>query len=144
MDKSSNITPILTGIVVVLLIYLFFHKPQPIIQEVVKVKRDTILVPAEPIVIENAVTRIRYVRDTIIVTKPFIAELDTIIKFDTVYMAYHYPENLMNLWIRKKPDSLFRDTIIITNTIPAERSIWTDILTHTTVGIISFLLGGIK
>lgn len=89
-------------------------------------KRDTVVIvkQAEPITIEKAKTKIVYTRDTIIQTQPFIAVVDTIIKRDTIFAKFDYPENSFDLWIRKKPDSTLIHTIYITKEIVKERPWW--------------------
>jgi hypothetical protein len=68
---------------------------------------DTVFIvkPAEPIVVEKVRTKIVYTKDTLIVTKPFIASFDTIIRHDTIRMSYSYPENSMSLFLNPKPDT---------------------------------------
>ncbi len=86
--------------------------------------RDTILqvLPAEPLIIEKAVAKVEYIRDTIIQTQPFIAHVDTIIKFDTIRLGYQFPENYFSFELRKSPDTL--KTEIITKEIQKKSRWW--------------------
>jgi hypothetical protein len=95
---------------------------EPRIQE--KWIRDTILqvLPAEPIIIEKSVAKVKYIRDTIIQTQPFIEQLDTIIKYDTIRLGFQFPENYFSLEYRKHPDTL--KTEIITRTIEKNPKWW--------------------
>ncbi len=90
------------------------------------IRKDTVLIikESEPIVIEKIKPKIIYKRDTMIETKPFVAVVDTVIKRDTVYAKYEFPENSFDLMIRKKPDSTMIQTIYITKEIMRERSWW--------------------
>lgn len=105
------------------------------------VKNDTVFVYQEPIVIKDKIASIKYVRDTFIITKPFEARIDTIIKFDTVFAMYRYPENMFDLVIRTKPDTTLKEKVIITNTIVKERPLWIDILSHTGAVLGGFYIG---
>ncbi len=68
---------------------------------------DTIYKYERPKIIEiqQAKPKIKYIRDTIITTKPFIAQIDTIVKKDTVQIFYTYPENLLSMKINQTNDS---------------------------------------
>lgn len=106
-------------------------------------KRDTVIVekPSEPIVIEKAVPKLIYKRDTIIETRPFTAIIDTIIKRDTIYAKYDFPENQFDFWIRKRPDSIVFHTIYITKEITRERP-WWEAPAYTGAGaLVGFILG---
>ena len=78
------------------------------------VKRDTVLktVNPQPLILEKVKTKIIKTRDTIIITKPFKAVVDTIIKRDTVFAKFEYPENLFSLSIKSKPDTIKTYSII--------------------------------
>lgn len=73
-----------------------------------KVIRDTIIqeIKLPPLKIVNIKPLIKYIRDTIIESKPFIATLDTIAIDDTVKMQYEFPENIFSLEVARKPDSI--------------------------------------
>jgi|DewCreStandDraft_4_1066084.scaffolds.fasta_scaffold02152_7 uncharacterized membrane protein len=80
-----------------------------------KIVFDTIFreIPSKPIILQKVKMQYEKVRDTIILTQPFIAKLDTIMDKDTVKAMYEYPENLLSLEIYKKPDSIMFQTITI-------------------------------
>lgn len=104
-------------------------------------KRDTIVEIrySEPIVIERAKTKIVYKRDTIIETKPFVATIDTIIKMDTIYVAFNYPEMTLDVIVKKQPDTLMHEKIFVET--QAKRAWWeipVSVLAGTVVG---YLLG---
>jgi len=81
---------------------------------IVKIKRDTILkkVKVKPLILEKIKTKIIHTKDTIIITKPFKAIVDTIIKRDTVFAQFEYPNNLFSLSIKSKPDTIKTYSII--------------------------------
>jgi hypothetical protein len=94
---------------------------------------------SDPIVIEKAKTKLVYKNDTVILTKPFVALIDTIIKTDTVFASYDFPDNNFNLLIKRKPDSTIVQTITITKEVMKERSWWETpayILGGTVVGFV--------
>ncbi|MBE2189332.1 MAG: hypothetical protein IAE98_07670 [Candidatus Kapabacteria bacterium] len=122
---------LLTGIVLLaisLLLCFYLGRSSKHCNEFTSVitKRDTVIIvkQAEPITIEKARTKLIFKRDTIIETKPFTAIIDTIIKRDTVYAKFDFPENSFDLWIKKKPDSTMVHTIYITKEIVKERPWW--------------------
>lgn len=139
---------LLTGIVLLaisLLLSFYLGKSSKHCNELTNVitKRDTIIIvkQSEPITIEKAKTKLVFKRDTIIETKPFTAIIDTIIKRDTVYAKFDFPENSFDLWIRKKPDSSVVHTIYITKEIVKERP-WWEVSAYTLGGtIIGFVIG---
>jgi|GEM_PF-4721215 hypothetical protein len=59
----------------------------------------------EPVVIEKVKTKIKYLRDTMIVTKPFEAKLDTVLRNDTISLSYIYPTNEFSMRYSKKADT---------------------------------------
>lgn len=127
MEKYKYIAG--TILILVMLVLAFFlgrstKHCEPITNTIVR--KDTVLIikESEPIVIEKIKPKIIYKRDTIIETKPFVAVVDTVIKRDTVYAKYEFPENSFDLMIRKKPDSTMIQTIYITKEIMRERSWW--------------------
>ncbi|HOV92822.1 MAG TPA: hypothetical protein PLC04_07075 [Candidatus Kapabacteria bacterium] len=106
-----------------LIILICNHKQiKTVIQE--KQIRDTIMqvLPTKPIIIEKTIAKVKYVRDTVIQTQPFIAHLDTVIKYDTIRLGYQFPENYFSLEYRKHPDTL--KTEIITRTIEQKPKWW--------------------
>ena len=81
---------------------------------VIQIKRDTILkkVKTKPLILEKVKTKIIYTKDTVIITKPFKAIVDTVIKRDTVFAQFQYPQNLFSLSIKSKPDTIKTYSII--------------------------------
>ena len=73
-----------------------------------KVEHDTVFtqIASVPLILEKVKTKIIYKKDTVIVTNPFIASIDTIVKHDTVHAEYEFPENIFSLNVRSKPDTL--------------------------------------
>lgn len=69
--------------------------------------RDTIVktVPREPLIITKIRPEIRYKYDTIIRVKPFTAIADTIVKYDTIFAKYDFPEHLFSFNIKTKEDT---------------------------------------
>jgi hypothetical protein len=72
---------------------IFPEKTSPEIRYVEKISRDTIEIvrQAEPLVITRTKVKIRELRDTIILEKPHVAELDTVLSGDTISAAYFFP-----------------------------------------------------
>ena len=124
MTNKDKILLISIFLNLLFLIFLICNRTsqEPIIQE--KQIRDTILqvLPAEPIIIEKSIAKVKYIRDTIIQTQPFIAQLDTIIKYDTIRLGFQFPENYFSLDYRKHPDTL--KTEIITQTVAKKPNWW--------------------
>lgn len=89
------------------------------------IKRDTIFkkVETKPIILEKIKTKIIRTRDTVIITKPFRAVLDTIIKRDTIFAQFEYPENLFSLSINSKPDTI-KTYSIIYKELKIQRAKW--------------------
>lgn len=102
--------------------------PERIYKQSTEIKRDTIVQvqPGKTIVIEKAVPVIEYQKewDTVIVTKPFIAKLDTIVKGDTVYADYSFPQNRFTVMLWQKPDSIYTYREYILNTIYVKDDWW--------------------
>jgi hypothetical protein len=108
------------------LAYLFFQKN--LIQraeEGFTQKADTIvkIVPSEPLIIERVKTKIIYTGDTIVQTKPFVAMVDTVVKQDTIFAKYEFPENLFSLNLRRSDDTV-RTVMIKTEIMKSESKNW--------------------
>jgi len=91
----------------ILLIFLLFNKNNidRKVQEIIKF--DTILIyKPQPIILEKIIPKIKYIRDTIITTKPFVARVDTVIKYDSIKIDYHFPENNIDLSIYRNYDTI--------------------------------------
>ncbi len=101
------------GIIIGGLIFYSFDLATNTSTSKLAIYRDTIykVITPEPIVIEKVQTKIKYIRDTIIQTKPFIASMDTIVKRDTIKCYYTFPENLISMRIARAQDTLITHTI---------------------------------
>lgn len=104
-------------ILILLLLYFIYNKDVSGSKEI-NYKIDTIvkIVPQKEIKIVESRPRIRYIKDTIIITKPFVAQLDTIIQRDTVFALFHFPENTMSINVRTSTDSIRMPQITIEKT----------------------------
>jgi hypothetical protein len=90
------------------------------------VKIDTIIkvIEKEPIILEKVRTQIIKQKDTLIQTFPFVAHVDTVIKYDTIKVMYEYPQNLFSLRISSRSDTLALQKMIITELIKVEKPWW--------------------
>lgn len=102
---------------------------------------DTVYIQRKPIFIKSK-AEIKYLRDTIIQTRPFEASLDTITtRKDTIQVKYLFPDAKFDLMLRLSQDTLKQKTIQ-TSAIEykkEDRPLWLDILSHTG----AFILGGL-
>ena len=107
----STFLIVLVLIIVILLLisvtYNFIsYTSAPIMKEIIKYDTIYKTVENEAIVIEKVKSRIEYIRDTLIITKPFIAIIDTVIKYDTIRLFYQYPENLFSMYVKQRADTI--------------------------------------
>lgn len=139
---------IYVSIIILLIIAYFIYLKKsskelinPIITE--KVIRDTVIrvETKEPIFITQVKPKLIYKYDTIYTSPPFIAEIDTVIKTDTIYMSYEFPENLFNLTIKYPLDSLILREITFTKTIQKEKEWWEIPLYIASGATLGFLIG---
>ena len=114
MNNTNTILTVILAIAIGL--SLFFvgrctKDPDRIVETKTEIVRDTIIniVQQPPIVIYKAKPVIEYQTDydTVIVTKPFIARVDTIIVRDTIHAEYTFPQNTFSMVLKRKPDSIF-------------------------------------
>jgi len=144
MEKYKYIFGLILLIIALLLCFLLGRSSKNCNDTVQTVlKRDTVIIvkQSEPIVIEKAKTRIVYTKDTVLLTKPFVAIIDTIVKKDTVFAKFEYPLNSFDLWIKRKPDSTMIQTITITKEVIKERP-WWEASAYTLGGaVLGFVLG---
>ncbi len=111
--------------------------------EVVKFDTIEIVMPVEKIVIQKAKPRIKILRDTIIETKPFVAEVDTIVKSDTVSAKYIFPENLFELQISRKADTFRIPQFVVAK--QDRKKDWLDKIGTFIVGVsLGYLIAKIK
>lgn len=111
-----------------------------------RIVTDTVIkiIKRKPIVINRVKTKIIYTRDTVIITKPFIASLDTILRQDTVSAKYQYPENLFSIAIRNRPDSIKVEQVTIIKTIEREQP-WWEVPAYILSGVATgYLIGAAK
>ena len=100
---------------------------------------DTTTKAKEPEVIIKYKPKIVYLRDTTIKTKPFEFKIDTILKRDTVYVSYRFPQNIFDMTIKSKPDTIINKTIKISIPVDKKEKWWKTpayILGSVAVGII--------
>lgn len=129
--RNDIMSILVAGLAVIIAVFVAFdmgrkmNKPDSSIKETV-ILRDTVTIiqPAEPIILERVKPRIVYLRDTIIETRPFIATIDTVIQFDTIYATYQFPNNIFDLRISPKPDTSRFYTVYITKEVKRERAWW--------------------
>ena len=144
MEKYKYIFVLILLIIVLFLTFLLGRSSKNCNDNVQTiVKRDTLVIIklAEPLVIEKAKTRIVYTKDTIILTKPFVSVIDTIIKRDTVFAKFEFPSNNFDLIVKRKPDSTVIQTITITKEVIKEKP-WWEASAYTLGGaVIGFVLG---
>lgn len=57
--------------------------------------------------------RITYTKDTILITKPFVSEIDTILNKDTLKMRYQFPENKFSFDFSRGLDSVLIEKMVI-------------------------------
>lgn len=140
-NTMKNTLIIIIIFLFIALIYLFNSKNNNINNQIIK--RDTVVkyIEHKPIKINNKKAKIKYIKDTIISTKPFEANLDTIINKDTISLSYIYPDNIFNLNINKSIDTLKYEREIITNNNNKDSN-WFDIAIASISGIIlGYILG---
>lgn len=150
-EMYSTLAAILFALILVVSAYFYGasnarieykEAPSKVVEKIVY---DTVPIAKPPIYIKGkAIVMIDTVnqKDTVYLTKPFIARLDTIYK-DTISVKYAYPLNRFDLSIRFKPDSIIQTTKIITEvkTVKEERPLWLDILSHLGAGAMGYLVG---
>ncbi len=104
METIKSITIFL--LIVTLFALLIWKGQRP--QRETRIIYDTIVktIEAKPIVVEKVKTKVKYIRDTIICEKPFVAELDTISSGDTIVAQFYFPEKEISLRITRAADTL--------------------------------------
>jgi hypothetical protein len=100
-------------------------------------RTDTITVIPEPIIIEKIAPKLVYRSDTVIVTRPFTATVDTVFNTDTIRVRYDYPENEMQLAIRMATDTVYQQRLEVTE---CDESEWWEAPAIATGGMILGIL----
>ncbi len=122
----------ISEIILILLVILFsffagyYCNENIIYRNINKTVIDTMFIEkySVPIIIKEIQPKLLFRSDTIIVTAPFVAQVDTIYKCDTIRIDYRFPENIMNLEIFPKPDSIEIRNIYITKEICKSNNWW--------------------
>lgn len=104
---SKSIIIALISLIAGALIYHLLFQKEPLKYESTRIIRDTIykIEQREPIILSKVEPKIMYLRDTVYLSKPFIAILDTIVKTDTIFVSYEFPENLIELAVKHRQDT---------------------------------------
>ncbi len=112
---SKSIVIALISLVMGALIYHLLFRKEPINYESIRIIRDTVyrVEQREPIILSKVEPKLIYLRDTVYQSKPFVAILDTIVKTDTVFLSYEFPENLFELAIKHQQDTNMVAEIIV-------------------------------
>ncbi len=122
---------------------------QVVVREPYAIERivtDTVvkIIKRKPIIINKVKTKIIHTRDTVIITKPFVALLDTILRLDTVSAKFQYPENLFSVAIRSHQDSIKMESVTIYKTIE-RKSPWWEVPAYILGGVATgYLIGAAK
>ena len=152
MAKSNTMTIIFAiiglalGVFVGLALRSCNEEPQYTPVDSYTVAKDTAIpyIP-KPIRIDSAKTKIKYVTrivyrdietnytdtvfqpyysDSLLITKPFIARLDTIALGDTIHAKFQYPENLFSIAINRSIDSVHFTWLDSIRVIERKRTFW--------------------
>ncbi len=142
-----NTTMLILSAVIVVLLFLLFrqynigNKTAPL-----QIVRDTIVktVPAKPVVVTKIKTKIIKLSDTVILYHPFRAVVDTIIKRDTIRSQFEFPSGLFSLDIRRHPDTLRMQKIVIYKTKRTNEKWWEKPLILLGGVATGFLVGRVK
>jgi hypothetical protein len=111
--------------------------------EIVKIDTVEIVKQSEKIVVQKAKPIVKYLRDTIYKTRPFIAQLDTILKHDTIKAIYTFPEHLFDLKISSRADT-FRIPQAIISTSRKEPNLFDRIIHFVAGATFGYALSRIK
>jgi hypothetical protein len=130
---------ILLIIAALILAYLLFDYKMNI-NSVEKIKIDTVYIDntRQPIKLNKIKPKLIYQKDTTIITNPFKAVIDTVIKKDTIKIDYNYPENDLNLSVISEKDTLKFAQISKND---AKEISWYNFLPPFLIGIILGLIG---
>jgi hypothetical protein len=126
-------------------------EPEIIYKPYIEVRHDTVCTVIE---VPKEVIRIREVgrivavrdtlRDTVYSSVPFVSSLDTIVKRDTLYVSYSFPQNIFDIRYHPSPDSIITSTIDVIRYVPREKewyeATWFWVATHTTAVLLTTLI----
>lgn len=121
-------------VVLILLSYIYFYKPIEKVR-ILRMKNDTIykIQKKDDLVIQKAKMKIR--KNQNLNTNEYIANLDTIISGDTINLSFYYPQNEIDLRIKKQIDTM---QVIYTNYEEEASETWINTAIYS---VASFLLG---
>lgn len=116
------------GFALALILALFFCLficPKSVVRHKQVLRVDTLvqILPPKTIKIERTKTKIKYVRDTFILEKPFIASFDTISSGDTVSAKYFFPEHEISLSIHPAAETT-KIPLLVPQTIEKKKEWW--------------------
>ena len=148
MKISSLIIGLVFGIFLGFIFAKLTDSEQKIAETVTEIKCDTITIikPSAPVTIEKVKVNVRYIRDTVIKTMPFLAAIDTVILCDTISASFVFPENLISVAIRKCPDTSRLQTVTIMKEIyKSDEKKWWEAPAYILGGaFVGFLLGSAR
>ncbi|MFP4368600.1 MAG: hypothetical protein ACLFR2_03385 [Candidatus Kapaibacterium sp.] len=121
------------------------YSDQGIISDTIII-RDTVVKykQRDPMIIKEAVPKLVYHRDTLLLYKPFTAILDTIVIRDTVQANYKFPENKFSLFISHSPDTLVSINSSVLRELPKKDPWWEKPLLILSGTLAGYLIGNSK
>lgn len=141
--KTNSIVIAILIVTICLLVSKTCNNTKIETHEVVRVDTIEVIKPVEKIVIQKAKPKIKYVRDTIVVAQPFIAQLDTIVHSDTISAKFLFPQNIFDIEIAHKADTFRLPQIVVSHKNQSNHPF--DKFTPFVVGVaLGFLIGKIK
>jgi hypothetical protein len=149
--KIENLNLALLIVIIALLAYKFLYRENTgdfKVQNETIIARDTItsVIENKPMIIKQKKMKVIETKlDTMIYTNPFKIELDTAIDHDTVKLSYSYPANLLDLEIRKRPDSSFKEKIYLALPKSNDKAQWWEKpLLIAGSAVFGYLIGSVK
>lgn len=121
-------------IIIILILFIFWNNQKE--RLVYETKIDTLIQIEQDTIDIIKRGNIRYVKDTIILTKPFESRLDTNIKNKILKISYSYPENNFDFQLSEKDTLRF----IQERTVNQKENNWIQIILGILIGIIIGLL----
>lgn len=105
----------------------------------ITISRDSLKLITQP--------RLEYRTDTVFITSPFSAIVDTVVLKDTIKIKYRFPENELTADIRRSPDSVYKVTVTkhVTDTVyvggASEYAWWELLLLSIALVVIGYVAG---